>query len=113
MPLALPINAAPLREPTPAKRGKAVALDAQRMSHATSVAVERQPRLGAIMSSLSSSVSPSRFSRGLRVKRKTVASHWVAEREPNAKSRFWSKKNLNFVAKIKISGFSMLAISNF
>ena len=31
----------------------------------------------------------------------------------NTKSRFWSKKNLNFEAKIKILGFSMLAISDF
>ena len=33
--------------------------------------------------------------------------------KPNTKSRFWSKKNLNFEAKIKIWGFWMLAISNF
>ena len=32
---------------------------------------------------------------------------------PNTKSRFWSKKNLIFEAKIKIWGFWMLAISNF
>ena len=34
-------------------------------------------------------------------------------RQPKTKSRFWSKKNLNFEAKIKILGFSMMAISNF
>ena len=32
---------------------------------------------------------------------------------PNTKSRFWSKKNLNSEAKIKILGLSMTAISNF
>ena len=39
---------------------------------------------------------------------------WAGSRfVPNTKSRFWSKKNLNFEAKIKILGFWMLAISNF
>ena len=33
--------------------------------------------------------------------------------QPNTKSRFWSKKKLNFEAKIKIWGFSMTAISYF
>ena len=33
--------------------------------------------------------------------------------KPHTKSRFRSKKNLNFGAKIKILGFSMSAISNF
>ena len=32
---------------------------------------------------------------------------------PNTKSRFWSKKKLNFEAKIKIWGFSTSTISNF
>ena len=33
--------------------------------------------------------------------------------KPNTKSRFWSKKNLNFKAKIKILGFSATLNSNF
>ena len=33
--------------------------------------------------------------------------------KPNTKSRFWSKKNWNFEAKIRIWGFSTSAISNF
>jgi len=34
-------------------------------------------------------------------------------REPDTKSRLWSKKNLNFETKIKTLGFSTTAIPDF
>ena len=37
----------------------------------------------------------------------------VRQEPLNAKSRFWSKRNLNFETKMKIWGFSTTAISNF